>query len=37
MAEPVARLLARELGHDETWITAQIAAFRVLAKQYSVA
>jgi glycerol-3-phosphate dehydrogenase len=36
MAEPVARLLAQELGYDDAWIAAQIAAFRVLAKQYSV-
>lgn len=37
MAEPVARLLAQELGQDDAWIAAQITAFRALAKQYSVA
>ncbi|HEX7728929.1 MAG TPA: glycerol-3-phosphate dehydrogenase/oxidase [Terracidiphilus sp.] len=36
MAEPVARLLAAELGHDTAWIAAQIAEFRALAKQYMV-
>jgi glycerol-3-phosphate dehydrogenase len=36
MAEPVARLLAAELGHDDAWIAAQIAEFRALAKQYMV-
>jgi glycerol-3-phosphate dehydrogenase len=37
MAEPVAKLLAQELGLDDAWAAAQIASFRVLAKQYSVA
>lgn len=36
MAEPVAHLLARELGRDDAWITAQIADFRTLAAQYKV-
>ena len=29
MAEPVARLLAAELGRDEAWVAAQVAEFRV--------
>lgn len=36
MAEPVARLLAGELGRDEAWVAAQVAEFRALAKQYRV-
>jgi glycerol-3-phosphate dehydrogenase len=36
MAEPVARLLAAELGRDETWVTAQVQAFTDLAQQYRV-
>jgi len=36
MAEPVARLLAAELGLDGTWAVAQVAEFRALAKQYMV-
>jgi glycerol-3-phosphate dehydrogenase len=36
MAEPVARLLAAELGRDEAWIAAQVAEFRALAQQYRV-
>ncbi len=36
MAEPVARLLAGELGRDEAWITAQVIEFHGLAKQYRV-
>ncbi|MGA7243969.1 MAG: glycerol-3-phosphate dehydrogenase/oxidase [Terracidiphilus sp.] len=36
MAEPVARLLSVELGRDEAWAAAQVAEFRVLAKQYMV-
>ena len=36
MAEPVARLLAAELGRDGTWATEQVAEFRALAKQYMV-
>jgi glycerol-3-phosphate dehydrogenase len=34
MAEPVAALLAAELGRDEAWVAAQIKAFRALAEQY---
>jgi glycerol-3-phosphate dehydrogenase len=37
MAEPVARLLAAELGHDEAWIAVQVKEFRALAEQYRVA
>jgi len=37
MAEPVARLLAAELGRDEAWVTAQVEEFRKLAEQYRVA
>lgn len=36
MAEPVARLMAGELGYDEAWIKSQVADFRTLAKQYTV-
>lgn len=36
MAEPVAALLAAELGHDAAWQAAQVAEFRELAKQYKV-
>jgi glycerol-3-phosphate dehydrogenase len=36
MAEPVARLLAAELGRDTAWVAAQVAEFRALAKQYMV-
>jgi glycerol-3-phosphate dehydrogenase len=36
MAEPVAALLARELGHDEKWAAGQVRDFRDLAKQYVV-
>ncbi|HVU46454.1 MAG TPA: FAD-dependent oxidoreductase [Terracidiphilus sp.] len=36
MAEPVARLLARELGRDEAWINAQIAEFQALTESYRV-
>jgi glycerol-3-phosphate dehydrogenase len=36
MAEPVARLLAAELGRDEAWIKAQIKEFSALAEQYRV-
>jgi glycerol-3-phosphate dehydrogenase len=36
MAEPVARLLAAELGRDDAWIAAQVAEFRALAQQYRV-
>jgi len=37
MAEPVARLLAAELGRDEAWVDAQVAEFCALAEQYRVA
>ena len=36
MAEPVARLLAAELGRDEAWIAAQVKEFTELAQQYRV-
>ena len=36
MAEPVAGLLAAELGRDGTWAAAQVEEFRALAKQYMV-
>ena len=36
MAEPVARLLAAELGRDEVWIAAQVSEFHTLAEQYRV-
>jgi glycerol-3-phosphate dehydrogenase len=36
MAEPVARLLATELGRDEAWVAAQVREFCILAKQYRV-
>jgi glycerol-3-phosphate dehydrogenase len=36
MAEPVARLLAAELGRDGTWAAKQVAEFRALAQQYMV-
>lgn len=36
MAEPVASLLASELGRDEAWIEAQVKIFRALAAQYKV-
>jgi len=36
MAEPVAKLLAAELGHDGEWAAAQVNEFRTLAKQYMV-
>ena len=35
-AEPVAKLLAAELGRDEAWVAAQIREFRALAEQYRV-
>jgi glycerol-3-phosphate dehydrogenase len=37
MAEPVAELLATELGRDEAWIDAQVKEFVELAEQYRVA
>ena len=36
MAEPVARLLATELGHDNAWVAAQVNGFTELAQQYRV-
>ena len=36
MAEPVARLLAAELGRDEAWTVAQVKDFTELAQQYRV-
>ena len=36
MAEPVARLLAAELGRDENWIAGEVARFHALAAQYQV-
>ncbi len=33
-AEPVAHLLAEELGRDRAWCEAEIAAFRALARRY---
>jgi glycerol-3-phosphate dehydrogenase len=36
MAEPVAQLLAAELGREDPWAAAQVAEFRALAKQYMV-
>ncbi len=36
MAEPVARLLAGELGRDAAWVSAQVEAFLALAEQYTV-
>lgn len=36
MAEPVARLLAAELGRDEKWVANEVARFKQLAAQYTV-
>lgn len=36
MAEPVAKLLAAELGRDEAWTSSQVKEFRALAQQYRV-
>lgn len=36
MAEPVALLLAGELGRDAAWVAAQVAEFHALARQYRV-
>jgi glycerol-3-phosphate dehydrogenase len=36
MAEPVAKLLAGELGRDEIWSSSQVKQFRALAQQYRV-
>jgi glycerol-3-phosphate dehydrogenase len=37
MAEPVAKLLAAELGRNEDWIAEQVKEFCELAEQYRVA
>jgi glycerol-3-phosphate dehydrogenase len=34
MAEPVAKLMAAELGRDEQWIREQVEEFRQLATGY---
>jgi glycerol-3-phosphate dehydrogenase len=36
MAPRAAQLMARELGRDQTWQDQQVAAFRQLAKGYTV-
>jgi glycerol-3-phosphate dehydrogenase len=36
MAEPVAHLMAHELGRDDAWIATQLQDFSTLAKQYTV-
>ncbi|MFP5237358.1 MAG: FAD-dependent oxidoreductase [Acidobacteriota bacterium] len=36
MAEPAARLLARELGRDQAWERGQVEEFRKLAEQYAL-
>ena len=36
MAEPVAALLAAELGRDQAWVSAQVMEFTQLAQQYRV-
>jgi len=36
MADPVAKLLAAELGRDQAWIAAQVREFTDLAQQYRV-
>ena len=36
MAEPVARLLAAELGRDDAWVAVQVKEFCGLAEQYRV-
>ena len=36
MAESVAKLLAGELGRDESWAAAQVRQFHALAEQYRV-
>ena len=37
MAPAVARLMARELGRDESWQRREVATFEVLAQQYTIA
>jgi len=34
MAEPVARIMAKELGKDEGWVREQVAAYTKLAERY---
>jgi glycerol-3-phosphate dehydrogenase len=36
MAEPVAKLLAAELGRDRAWVDSQVEDFTELAQQYRV-
>jgi glycerol-3-phosphate dehydrogenase len=36
VAEPVAKLLAAELGRDKAWVEAQVNEFTTLAQQYRV-
>jgi glycerol-3-phosphate dehydrogenase len=36
MAEPVAKLLAAELGRDAAWVAGQVSDFQALAQQYRV-
>ena len=36
MAEPAARLMAKELGRDQAWVDAQVREFCALAEQYRV-
>jgi glycerol-3-phosphate dehydrogenase len=36
MAEPVAMLMAGELGRDEAWVASQVKEFCALAQQYRV-
>jgi glycerol-3-phosphate dehydrogenase len=36
MAEATAKLLAAELGRNETWVAAQVKQFQALAEQYRV-
>jgi glycerol-3-phosphate dehydrogenase len=37
IAEPVAKLMAAELGRDEAWVAAQVKEFCALAEQYRLA
>jgi hypothetical protein len=37
MAAPVAALMARELGRDETWQRREVDALQTLARQYVLA
>lgn len=36
MAEPAARIMAKELKQDEQWVSEQVATFKQLAQQYLV-